>query len=95
MRFKYQEFLFTFKSSFYHIFLSRYIAYGIIIYYIKPILNFHLCSTYVLVCKMLVSLDSMKLARHCGVIIRGIMPHTDEIVLSEVKYYGIITALTT
>jgi hypothetical protein len=42
---------------------------------------------------MLVSLDSLKLARHCRVIIRGIMPHTDEIVLIEVACYGIITIL--
>ena len=45
----------------------------------------------VLVYKMLVSLDSLKLAHHCGVI----MPHKDEIVLAEVKYYGIITIFTT
>ena len=44
---------------------------------------------------MLVSLDSLKLARRCESIIRGIMPHTDEIVLSEVEYYGIIIIFTT
>ena len=42
---------------------------------------------------MLVSLDSLKLVRQCRVNFRSIMPHTDEIVLTEVEFYGIITIL--
>jgi len=68
---------------------SRHFAYGIIIYYTTCVWNLSWIATYVLsvlVSKILDSLDSLKLARHCWVIIRGIIPHNNHFYIIGLLY---------